>query len=308
MRAADGSPRRWSTRSRGTAGPATTPRSPATTTIATLDFGDGPPALYDFTDNQWHNQLRFRRIVVRGTHGELRDDELVRLAAPRTIVRTPLVRRQTGYDLDLDGFDTDHIALGGRGALPQPVPGAALERRGDRDRYAAGGDRRMATPRRAAALPAGRRLPRPSCRAGDPRGRRHRPDGHHDRRDLVLLERCDGHRLPGTSSAHRPARAEADGSADVPPRKMLAAVLVPMSYLRFAFGFGSSAVGTLPGALPMRTASVLPNLIGSLALAGPVELARQVEIDPDPRAGRGGEAVLPAAHRVGSAPRCSGSR
>jgi hypothetical protein len=51
--------------------------------------------LYDFTDNQWHNQLRFRRILVRGSHGELRDDEVVRLTAPRTIVRTPLVRRHS---------------------------------------------------------------------------------------------------------------------------------------------------------------------------------------------------------------------
>jgi predicted dehydrogenase len=75
---------------------------PATTTIATLDFGDGRSGLYDFTDNQTRNQLRFRRILVRGSHGELRDDEIVRLAAPRTIVRAPLVRQ--------DG--TGHITLG----------------------------------------------------------------------------------------------------------------------------------------------------------------------------------------------------
>jgi predicted dehydrogenase len=84
----------------------------AVTTIATIDFGDGCSGVYDFTDNQWHNQLRFRRIVVRGTHGELSDDEVVRLVAPRTIVRTPIVRRQTGYDLDLDGFETDHLTFG----------------------------------------------------------------------------------------------------------------------------------------------------------------------------------------------------
>jgi predicted dehydrogenase len=85
---------------------------PATSTIATLDFGAGRSGVYDFTDNQWHNQLRFRRILVRGTHGELRDDEVVRMPAPRTVVRTPLVRRQTGYDLDLDGYETDHITFG----------------------------------------------------------------------------------------------------------------------------------------------------------------------------------------------------
>ena len=68
--------------------------------------------LYDFTDNQWHNQLRSRRIVVRGSAGEIANDEVVRLIGPRTIVRSALMRRQTGYDLDLDGFDTDHISLG----------------------------------------------------------------------------------------------------------------------------------------------------------------------------------------------------
>jgi predicted dehydrogenase len=96
---------------------------PATTIIATLDFGDGRSGLYDFTDNQWHNQLRFRRLLVRGTHGELRDDEVVRLAGPETIVRTPIVRRQTGYDLDLDGFETDHLTLGDRVLYRNPYPG-----------------------------------------------------------------------------------------------------------------------------------------------------------------------------------------
>lgn len=85
---------------------------PATTTVATIAFPGGGFGVYDFTDNQWHNQLLMRRLLVRGTHGELRDQEVVRLAGARTITRTPIVRRQTGYDLDLDGFDTDHITFG----------------------------------------------------------------------------------------------------------------------------------------------------------------------------------------------------
>jgi len=97
----------------------------AGTIIATIDFGGGM-GLYDFTDNQWHNQLRSRRIVIRGSAGEIVDDEVVRLVAPRTIVRSQLVRRQTGYDLDLDGFDTDHISLGDTILYRNPFIGLRL--------------------------------------------------------------------------------------------------------------------------------------------------------------------------------------
>ena len=85
---------------------------PTTTTIATLDFGDGRSGLYDFTEQQTRNQLRFRRLTVRGSAGELHNDEVVRLSGPRTLVRTPLVRRHIGHDLDLNGFDTEHISFG----------------------------------------------------------------------------------------------------------------------------------------------------------------------------------------------------
>jgi len=87
------------------------PRERATT-IATLDFG-GAHGLYDFTENQWHNQLRSRRIVIRGSHGEIADDDVSRMPEPRTFTTSRLVRRQLGYDLDLDGYDTDHITFDG---------------------------------------------------------------------------------------------------------------------------------------------------------------------------------------------------
>jgi predicted dehydrogenase len=101
---------------------------PATTTIATLDFGAGRSGLYDFTTNQTRNQLRFRRILVRGSLGELRDDEIVRLAGPRTIVRTALPRREPDAGTR---FNDDEIATVAmlramaawvRGAGPPPYP------------------------------------------------------------------------------------------------------------------------------------------------------------------------------------------
>ena len=96
---------------------------PATTTIATLDFGDGRSGLYDFTEQQTRNQLRFRRLTVRGSAGELHNDEVVRMTGPRTLVRRPLVRRQTGHDLDLIGYETEHITLGAEVLYRNPYPG-----------------------------------------------------------------------------------------------------------------------------------------------------------------------------------------
>ncbi|GAA1853478.1 hypothetical protein ACFFOM_20340 [Microlunatus capsulatus] len=96
---------------------------PTTTTLATLDLGPGRSALYDYTEQQTRNQLRSRRLLVRGSAGELQDDAVVRLAGPRTLVRTPLQRRQSGHDLDLLGFDTEHITFDGAVVYRNPYVG-----------------------------------------------------------------------------------------------------------------------------------------------------------------------------------------
>jgi predicted dehydrogenase len=96
---------------------------PTTTTIATLDFGEERSGVYDFTEQQTRNQLRFRRLTVRGSEGELHNDEVVWMAGPRALLRSPLVRRQTGYDLDLAGYDTEHISFGSELLYRNPYPG-----------------------------------------------------------------------------------------------------------------------------------------------------------------------------------------
>jgi predicted dehydrogenase len=101
-----------------------TPKA-ASTILATIDFG-GASGLYDFTDNQWHNQLRLRRVLVRGSLGEIHDDTVVHLAAPRTIVKSPLVRSQLGHDLNLDGHDTEHLSFEGKVVWRNPFLGARL--------------------------------------------------------------------------------------------------------------------------------------------------------------------------------------
>ena len=98
----------------------------ATTTFATFDFGDGRSGLYDFTTNQWHNQLRHRRIVIRGSRGEISDDDVVYAKDASTIIRSPLVRQQLGYDLHLDGYDTELIAFQGEPVWRNPFLGCRL--------------------------------------------------------------------------------------------------------------------------------------------------------------------------------------
>jgi hypothetical protein len=82
--------------------------------------------LYDFTDNQWHNQLLSRRLTIRGARGEIADSSVVRLVGPHTIVRSDIVRRQVGYDLDLDGYDTDHLSFDGQVLFRNPFFGQRL--------------------------------------------------------------------------------------------------------------------------------------------------------------------------------------
>ena len=95
---------------------------PAATTLAVLDFPEGV-GVYDFTDNQWHNQLLHRRLLIRGTRGEIRDDSVRHLPEPRAILESPILRRQTGYDLNLEGYDTDLLAFEGSVVWRNPFPG-----------------------------------------------------------------------------------------------------------------------------------------------------------------------------------------
>ena len=92
----------------------------ATQTLAVLDFGDGRSGLYDFTSNQWWNPLLSRRIVVRGSAGEIVDDAVTRLADPVTPITSHLEYRRAGIDLNLEGVDLRTIAFEGEVLFRNP--------------------------------------------------------------------------------------------------------------------------------------------------------------------------------------------
>lgn len=99
--------------------------TPTQTTLAVLDLPEGT-GLYDFSDNQWHNRLLHRRILLRGTRGEVNGDSVLTMPEPRAIVRAHIERAQSGLDLDLDGWDTESLSLGDRVLYRNPFPGARL--------------------------------------------------------------------------------------------------------------------------------------------------------------------------------------
>lgn len=96
----------------------------ATTVVATLDFGSSM-GLYDFTDLQWFNPVRHRRLVVRGTHGEIDGDSVLRLSGAAA-VQSRFLRRYTGVDMNHEGFDLDHISLDGNLLFRNPYRGQRL--------------------------------------------------------------------------------------------------------------------------------------------------------------------------------------
>src|SRR5664280_2707702 len=71
---------------------------PAWNLLSHFNFGDGRTGLYDFTDNQWHNELRSNRILIRGSLGELVTDRVVHVRDELTVLESDLVRRRLAVD------------------------------------------------------------------------------------------------------------------------------------------------------------------------------------------------------------------
>lgn len=112
-----------------------TQRALATNVLATIEFGfdgDNPwgefpkVGTYDFTTNQWHNQLRHRDLVVRGSMGEIRNESVTYWKGPSQVLNSPIIRQQSGWDLNLEGFDTQYIQFEGNVVWKNRFEGARL--------------------------------------------------------------------------------------------------------------------------------------------------------------------------------------
>jgi Oxidoreductase family, NAD-binding Rossmann fold len=82
--------------------------------------------VYDFSGEQYFSPVRSRRMLVRGTLGELAEDRLVAMRAPAEPMTLPLVRTDTGLDGDLGGHDLRDVRLGDEVLWRNPFDGARL--------------------------------------------------------------------------------------------------------------------------------------------------------------------------------------
>jgi predicted dehydrogenase len=94
--------------------------------LSTVDFGAAGMGLYDFTDNQWWNPLRPDHLVVRGSHGEIQDETLVRMLDATTPAVSRLERVTTGLGMNYEGLDLAHLTFEGRVVFRNPYRGVSL--------------------------------------------------------------------------------------------------------------------------------------------------------------------------------------
>jgi hypothetical protein len=63
---------------------------------------------------------------VRGSKGEIVDDSIIRLIDGPAITTSRIERYQLGYDLNLDGYDTEHLSFDGNVVFKNPFTGLRL--------------------------------------------------------------------------------------------------------------------------------------------------------------------------------------
>ncbi|AIQ51263.1 Gfo/Idh/MocA family protein [Paenibacillus sp. FSL R7-0331] len=94
--------------------------------IAVMVFPSGQSAVLDFTRSQYFSPLRSNRVLIRGSHGEIRDNEIVRRLSPDETEYLSLVRVQSGQEGSLDSLGLREVRAGRRCLFRNPFAAAPL--------------------------------------------------------------------------------------------------------------------------------------------------------------------------------------
>ncbi len=94
-------------------------------TLGIIEY-PGRLGLYDFETNQHRSYVRFLHVTVRGSHGEISDDELRVVRGLDETMTIPLRRVTAGQDGDLSGHQLMGITGLDGWAWRNPFPGARL--------------------------------------------------------------------------------------------------------------------------------------------------------------------------------------
>ena len=89
--------------------------------VAIFQFENGCTGIFDFASEQYFSWIREARVVVRGTHGEIVQENLSYLQDSLTPIHLPLRREDTGHDMNLEGFHHKGIQVGDEWIYRNPV-------------------------------------------------------------------------------------------------------------------------------------------------------------------------------------------
>jgi len=94
--------------------------------IALLSFEDGKSAVFDFTRSQYFSPIRRGRVLIRGSRGEVRDNEVTRIHADGSPETVAIVRIQDGQEGSLAPLSLRELRAGRECLFRNPFHPAPL--------------------------------------------------------------------------------------------------------------------------------------------------------------------------------------